>query len=226
MVHILSTKQKAWTLRRQGTSLRVISSKLGIAKSTLSGWFKNDPASERVKKRLTKKAQKRAGRALYKWLFKAQKKRRKLYDAMRQEAHKSYRSLKKNPNFLIGLMLYWAEGDRQLKNGQIRVTNIDPLIIKFFYKFIKQFLPEIAPKAHMYLVLYPDNNEARCKSEWARMVGFPLAKFFKSSYIIGRSKRRTVKYGMGALTVVSRAYKEKMMEWLNCYKNEIKKTRV
>ena len=43
-------KSKAVRLRKSGKSIRFIEGKLGIPKSTLSGWFKNIELSNKQKK--------------------------------------------------------------------------------------------------------------------------------------------------------------------------------
>jgi len=46
-------KEKAILLRKQGKSYKQIREELGIATSTLAGWFKNEPWSQEIKKRLS-----------------------------------------------------------------------------------------------------------------------------------------------------------------------------
>lgn len=213
-------------MRRKGLSLRIISRRLKISKSTLSVWFKHDAASNRLKKKLTKANQRRARYSLYQWSLRMRARRQKTYQQIRTIARRDYLLLRQQPDFLIGLMAYWSEGDRQGINGNIRIANSDPFLIKFFYHFICRYLSEVAAKARMYLILYPDNQDRYCRHIWSRQVGLPLAKFFKSSYIIGRSKRRRVVYGIGSLTIANRLYKEKLLEWLACFRKEVSKMRV
>ena len=47
-------KNKAIILRKKGLSIRFIENKLGIPRSTLSGWFKNIKLSKKQEKRLHK----------------------------------------------------------------------------------------------------------------------------------------------------------------------------
>jgi len=44
-------KEKAVFLRKQGKSYKQIQQELGIATSTLAGWFKNEPWSQEIKNR-------------------------------------------------------------------------------------------------------------------------------------------------------------------------------
>ena len=108
----------------------------------------------------------------------------------------------------------------------MRVTNSNSLLVKNFYLFIKKFLPQVFQKTKMYLVLYPDLNDCKCKEHWSKMVGVPLDRFYKSQYIKGRSAKRILLFGVGTLIVSSRAYKEMIIHWLELRKKEISLVRV
>ena len=213
-------------LRKDGKSYNEISRILKISKSTLNYWFKGKKWSKKLKDKLTRLAKKNAGERMKKISLAAKASRQILYASMRKKADRLFKKFRREVLFVEGLMLYWGEGDNKLENGQMRVANSNPLLIKNFHIFVKKYLPQLIPKVRMYLVLYPDLNDEKCKEYWSKMVGVSLDRFFKSQYIKGRSTKRTLPFGIGTIIVSSRAYKEIIMRWLELRKKEINLARV
>lgn len=149
-----------------------------------------------------------------------------LYKKYREEAAKQFVLFRQEPFFMSGLAMYWGEGDNKLQNGRVRVTNSDPRMIRAFHIFLKKYLPEISHKAKMYLILYPDLDDLRCKSFWAKSVGIPLSRFTASTYIQGRSAKRRLPYGVGTITIASRTHKEIIKTWIALFRREIRTMRV
>jgi hypothetical protein len=221
-----SLRNKATKLRRSGRSYRYISDHLGVAKSTLYYWFKGEDWSEKIKNKLSVSARLSARERMIGLVKKVHLERDKIYKQKRREADASFKKHSKEVLFNTGLVAYWGEGDNKLVNGKIRITNSNPLLLKLFHKFIKQYLPEISHQVKMYLVLYPDLDDVYCRNVWSKTVNIPLDKFFKSQYIIGRSANKKLALGVGTLIISSRAYKEVVLRWLELKQKEIKSTRV
>lgn len=213
-------------LRKAGQSYNEISKALKISKSTLNYWFKGRKWSDKVKVVLQKSAREGARLRMKEISLKSKRERQCLYNQMRKQASRLYKAFHKQQLFLEGLMIYWGEGDNKLENGKIRVANSNPLLIKNFYLFLKCYLPELEQKIKMYLVLYPDLNDQKCKKHWSKIVGVSLDRFFKSQYIKGRSSKRTLPFGIGTIIITSRRYKEIVIRWLELRKKEISLARV
>lgn len=213
-------KQLAIDLRQKGKSYKEIVKLTGIPKSTLSGWFGSVLWSEETKKYLTELARINSVKRMTAISHKTRAIRKKDYHTKQTEAEKQFSEFVKERLFVAGLMIYWGEGDSKLDNGIIRVANSDPLMIKLYYKFLKTYFPEISDRAKMYLVLYPDLNEEVCKKYWSKNVGLPIDRFFRSSFITGKHPSKRLSYGIGTLTISSRAYKEKIIKWIELIKNE------
>jgi len=160
-------KEKAFLLRRQGKSYREIQKDLGMSRSTVSLWFKDIGWSKKIKKNLVKKHDMALVEKMKKMTERAGEKRLQLYKNKREEAVRLYEQFSRDQLFTSGLMVYWGEGDSKLENGKIRVANSNPLMIKLFYLFLKKYLPEIAIKSKIYLILYPDLNDDVCKRYWS-----------------------------------------------------------
>lgn len=212
-------KIKAYELRRQNKSYSEINRVLGIPKSTIASWFKNDEWSKNIKNKLIEMV-KPTRMAKIKIMALANKRRWEArHRAAQEEAIIEFPKLKDNPLFLAGLMLYWAEGDRILKNGKVRLSNSDPNMIKFFYDFLRGPLNIQREKIFTNLLLYPDLLDEVQKRFWSKSTNIPLSQFKKSIYIKGRHPNRRLSYGVCNIYINSRDLKEKIMQWLELYQN-------
>ncbi len=211
---MLTLKEQALKLRRQGTSYKTIVKTIGVPKATLAGWLKGYKWSEVIKQKLTKIQNQNARIRMIAITDKAREHRRVLYQNYRDQARLNFEKHFKDPVFVAGLMLYWGEGDNKLSNGQIRISNSDPMILRFFRQFLFTYLPKIYSKIKMSLVLYPDLKDLQSRRYWSEKVGIPLDRFMKSQYIQGRSTKRTLPHGTAQIYVCSAAYKHQLLEWI------------
>ena len=209
-------KWQAIILRRSGHSYNSISRKLGISKSTLSDWFAPLPWSRRLGAQLTRRAFE-VVRPQLQIMADANKKRwlRWRLDA-REEAKRAFRKYRNETLFCSGVMIYWGEGDRKPKNP-VRVSNVDPNLLRIFVKFLKRYGGISSPKIKAHMILYPDLDEATCRAYWSRHIGVAPQNFYRTQRIIGRHKTARLGYGIGAIAVSSRQLKEKILEWIELY---------
>lgn len=215
-------KNLAIALRKEGKSYKEITRLTGIPKSTLCGWLEHMQWSKAIKSRLTKIQNQNARLRMIAITDKAREQRRALYQSHRDGARKDFQANFKDTFFVAGLMLYWGEGDNAISNGAIRISNADPMVLKFFRAFVCRYLSEIYPKLKISLVLYPDLKDTPSRKYWSEKVGMPLDKFMKSQYIEGRSSKRTLPYGVGLLFVTNKAYKHTLLEWIEQARQHIK----
>jgi hypothetical protein len=157
---------------------------------------------------------------------KKKRERKKFYQSIKQVAQKQFKKFSQEKLFLGGLLIYWGEGDNKLKNGIIRVTNTDPIMLKLFYFFLKKYFPEIFPKIKAYLILYSDLVEQKCVKFWSKKIGLKQIYFTRSQYIQGHHPTKRLNYGICTLVITNRAYKEKIIIWLELLRKKILKMRV
>jgi hypothetical protein len=207
----------AINLRKLGKSYNDINQILGIPKSTLSDWFNGNPWSAEIQKDLTRKAQILAAPKLRLMSAANKMKWDSIHYLQQQEAEKEFSSLTRNPAFLAGLMLYWGEGDKIMRNGHVRLTNSDPELIKIFYLFLHEALSIPKEKVNIYLILYPELNDNICKRYWSKCLGIPLCQFKNSATIVGRHPTRRLSYGICMIGLNSREIKEKIFTWIRLY---------
>lgn len=216
-------REVAIKLRGQNKSYNEISRTLGISKSTLCFWFKGLGWSEEIKDGLAKN-QRELQKSRIKLMTQANKEKwKKWHETCREKAVKEFSSLKNSPLFISGLMLYWGEGDKNIKNCVTRITNSEPEMIKIFCLFLKK-VGVAENKIYSSLLLYPDLLDEPQKKFWSRTTGLSLNNFKKSRYIRGRHPTRRLSYGVCSIAVNSRELKEKIFKWLELYRQELLNT--
>lgn len=210
----------AFQLRRQKKSFNEISNTLRIPKSTLHYWFKGSDWSAEVKNKLNKKIQKSNIKRLKLMTAVNKEKWETWHEQCRQEAITEFPDLKKDALFASGLMLYWGEGDKVLKNGLVRIANSDSELIKIFYLFLHLKLGVPKDRIFVKVTLYPDLVDETVKNFWSSSLMMPLSQFKSSIVIQGRHPTKRLLYGTASLEVSSRKLKEKIFAWIRLYQKE------
>lgn len=124
-------KEIAIDLRKQGLSYREIMQQIPVAKSTISDWLHSVQLAQHQKQRLTEKklaAIKRGGAAKHQQRVDRTK-------LIIEKAKSEIGSISKRELWLMGVMLYWAEGSKEKMYGasaRTQFTNMDPFMIGFF----------------------------------------------------------------------------------------------
>ncbi len=220
----LSLKEKVVGYRKRGYSYRMISEKLGLAKSTLSNWLKEVPyhPNRQVLKRI-KLAPLRAAE---------QKSRIKIAEIKRIKggAKEEMGLLTKRDLWLLGIGLYLGEGSKLYES--IRIINSDPEIIKISLKWFKEVCKLKNKNFNPSVHLYPDNNIKESINYWSKIMGVPKNQFGKTQIDrrINKSgkKKRKLPYGTIHLQIKSWREKEfgrnlhrRIMGWIEAIINQI-----
>lgn len=212
-------KGLAIQLRRQGKSYKQINFELGIAKSTLADWFKNEPWSREIRNRLSSEVSWLNPKTLEVLVNANRDRWKKKHEEYRAMAVREFAPLKNDPLFLAGIMLYWGEGEKQPKSSIVRLGNSEPEMLKIFYLFLTKILKTDTSRISAWLLLYPDLVDSVQKNFWSKATGISIEQFKKSIYIKGRHPTKRLSYGVCTIVVNSRALKERMLKWLELYQD-------
>lgn len=175
-------KEEAVSLRRKGLSIGYIENKLGINRSTLSGWFKNIQLTELQKKQLIQNsrngliiAQKKGGQ----WNADQGNKRRAV---IREEIEQLIpeQVLDKKTGELILAAFYLAEGTKQ--EGSFIIANSNSEILKGIAGLLRYLYPIDESKFRCCLHLRSDQNEKELKSYWSKLLNVPEEQFLKTQF--------------------------------------------
>lgn len=185
----IALREKAINLRKQGLSYREIMEQIPIAKSTLSDWLHSVSLARYQKQRLTEKklaSAKRGGET---------KHRQRVIETRKiiESAKKEIGAISKHELWLIGTMLYWAEGSKEKEydhNSRVAFTNTDADMICLFLRWLKEIcgknLPDIT--FDIYIHKLHEHKTSEIIDFWARTVGCSPVHFQHIYYKKGNPK--------------------------------------
>lgn len=171
-------KNEAVRLRKRGSSIRKIESRLKIPRSTLSCWFRNIELSAKQKEKLHndwKNALIKARKKAVLW-HNAQKEKR--FQIAKKEAESVIKNINMSDFDILELalaILYFGEGSK--KNIETALGNSDPLVLKFFILILRNIYHLSNEKIRCELYLRADQNPEKIKRYWAKALKLPLNNF-------------------------------------------------
>jgi len=173
-------------LRERAIQLRITSElsygairkKLKVPKSTLSYWLHDFPLSEGKILELRRRGW-RKGEASRERFRATMRKRRELrFEEHYLRQRKALANLPRVAIYIAGLMLYLGEGDKR-NDYRIALANTDPWIIKFFIKWLGNFLDIPKTKLRIQLHLYENMRLEQEKKFWQNELQLPRSQFYK-----------------------------------------------
>ncbi len=206
-------KKEAFELRKQGKTFNEISKSLGISKGTLSFWFKGIDWSREISEKNF--VFNYSPENIKKMHIARRHMLDKKYLLARQEALNEFDKYKEETQFVAGIVAYSGEGDHSVKNGMARIANSNPGIILIFKRFLEKYYFEMYKKIRVSILLYPDLNDEECLKYWSETLGVSIKQFHKPVHIIGKHKKRRLRYGVGSLIISNKFFKIKLLELEN-----------
>lgn len=183
-------KNLAIKLRSEGMSYSQIKDKLGISKSTLSGWLSEMPLSKTRLDELQRNEM-----VIEKIRAAKLKTRTTRLNEVKQDVLKLLTPISKREFLIAGFFLYWAEGGKTT-TYTATLSNTDPRMIRAFIKWL-QLLEVSIDKMYIRLHLYIDMDETKEIDYWSKELKISK-KHFRKSYI-KKSK-------LSELTYISRGH--------------------
>ena len=214
---------KATQLRKAGLSYREIHRILGVPKGTLSYWFRNISWSESVRKELQEKGRAKQAQKIQ-YLNKLRYEYKLIrHEKYRNEAQVEFRTLKNNTLFLIGISLYWGEGEK-INKGRVSVINSDENMMRIVSLFYRNILRISDDKLRAALFLYEDMNENLLKQYWSEITHIPIHQFIKTQFLHSRSTltKRKVSHGMCTVYFSDTKMNIKIKEWIRLLSNDMR----
>jgi len=192
--HLKPTAEK---LRRSGASIKDVEKKLGISRSTLSGWFRHI--------RLTDKQKLRLANRKVKTLVFARKKATKVHRVTKeraiQEAQKKAQAIFKSSGVgeneavqkIALAALYLGEGFK--RSAGLGLGNSDVRIVKFFVDCLRDVYSISTEKIRCELYLRSDQSVENEKRYWSKALKIPISRFtFASVDPRTKGKKSFVRY--------------------------------
>lgn len=209
-------------LREQAVKLRIeknlsyseIKKRLSVPQSTLSYWLREFPLTEGRIKELQKMGWEKSEAKIERFRAAMKRREKMKYQEVYNEQQRKLANLSKDSFFVAGLMLYLGEGNKKDKY-KIALANTDPLIIKFFVKWLTDFLSIPKEEMKFQLHLYENMdirheikfwiNELRLKEN--QLYRPSIRKLRKSSF----SYRESYRHGTCDISVCGREKKRELI---------------
>lgn len=195
-------KEKAIKLRKEGFSYSEILKNIPVAKSTLSLWLRSVGLSKKQKQRLTDKkllSMKRGWEAKH-------KKRLDITETIKNKAKEDIKKISKHDLWLMGVMLYWAEGAKAKEwnvSVGLKFSNSDPAMVCLFLRWLKEIC-SVLPQDMVYeLYIHETANFENALRYWSKIVSVPSSKikvYFKHNKI--KTKRKNIGNDYNGLLMV------------------------
>lgn len=182
---------KAIELRLKGQSYSQIKNKLGLSKSTLSGWLANYPlSSERIKE-----LRDRNPRRIENFRQTMRRKREMKNQAAYSKVGSDIRKLSNREILIGGFFLYWGEGTKTSPSSVV-ISNTDPCVHRYFIRWIR-LLKVPTEKIHVRLHLYRDMDVGKEIRFWSKELNLPIKLFRRPSIKQSNLSDVTYKNGFG-----------------------------
>lgn len=208
----LNEKIKAIRLRKLGKSYSEIRKKVKVSKGTLSLWLRDVKLTPEQKKRLYVTLRRINA---YKGAKIQQKKRIERTKRIIKEAEKEFRLFFKNPLFLAGLMLYWAEGDKSDEKEMVKFSNSDPAMIKLILKWFREICKVPQKKFRITLHIHKLHCREDVEEYWSKLMNIPLFQFYKTQIkpTSLRHRRNRLYNGTCAVTINNKDLFRRIKGW-------------
>lgn len=174
----LKEKEEAITLRKQGFSLREISLKLGVSKSSASLWMRDVPLSKHAQKILDDK--------FTNGQLAAQKSKRAETDrrliVAKEIGHRTVQSAEMDSDAkrILCAMVYWCEGAKSRNDQSFIFTNSDPTLVRTFLGLFRKGFVLDEKKFRVAMHLHDYHDEKKQLLFWSKVTNIPLPQFLRS----------------------------------------------
>lgn len=211
----LKEKNLSRKLRKKGYSIREICKKTSFAKGSVSVWVRDIDLTEKQKQVLSEKGTKKEiiEKRRTTRLIKENARRQIIVD----KAEKNIENLSKKDLFIIGIVLYWAEG-RKAKGGIVSFSNSDPRAIKLMMRFFKEICNVPKEKFRGHIHIHPHLDYKKAEKYWSNVSKMPLLQLYKTYRIPNKSsqnKKDTLPYGTFDIYICNTELFLKIKGWIN-----------
>jgi len=176
MPRLIKKYFKAKEFRKRGYSLKEISTRLGVSKSTVSTWMRDIEISEQGMKRIDRRKQ--IGRI--KSSRTKRIKREKKVAQLRKEARAFLRDIPMGKKYLrlLCALLFCCEGTKDTRGG-IAFINSDPYLVKTFVALLRKCFDIDEKRFRVTLHLHEYHSVKKQILFWSEFTEIPPSQFIK-----------------------------------------------
>lgn len=212
---LVHEREKALALRRAGYSYSEIVQKTGVSKSSLSLWLRDAPLTRAERLVLKERSNANILRGRIRAGSELRLRRLEREQSILKDATAEFLKHRKDPWFVMGVALYWAEGAK--RNSGFSFVNSDPDMVESMVRWINDFLGVEPTYIKARLYIHKPYAHERLESFWSQRTHIPLENFFKTIYkpTFLLIKKRPNYKGCLRLELGQRAMLLKMLFWQN-----------
>jgi len=100
----------------------------------------------------------------------------------------------------LGLMLYWAEGDKTMDHF-VALTNTNFKVLEYFVSWFRRYFEIDEKRLRCRLYIWKSLDEDKAKKFWSRKLNIPISQFTKSYISSSVPKVRKVRHQYGVCRV-------------------------
>ena len=184
----LREREEARGLRAQGYTLLEIADRLGVSKSSVSGWVR-DVAFEPRPRRRSFRGRRPPPNKLA---------RRKVaeIDRLLAVGRERIGQLSERDFLIAGVALYAGEGSKT--DGEVRFANTDPRFISFFCAWLRHFFDVEEHRLRVRLYLHEELDLEAAQEFWSEVTGIPVSQFGKPYRAAADTTIRRTKHVYGS----------------------------
>ncbi len=190
-------KEKAYSYRKQGYSIKEIAQELHIAQSTASLWCKNIPLDENAVKRL----EKRKKEGVQKSILTRKETKELLKKEIERKVIKELSTISIDPSLqkLLCSLFFWTEGGKHT-DAFVYFTNSDPVMVATFLHLLRSSFSIEEKKLRVLVHIHEYHNKEEILKFWSKTTNIPLSQFSKS-YLKPHTKKRIREDYKGSLRI-------------------------
>ncbi len=162
--------------REEGVAIGEIARRVGVSKSSVSLWVRDIELTPAQHEALVQQNP-AYNRQLSGWTKMAER-RRVERQGFQEEGRR--RARLRDPDFVAGCMLYWAEGSKE--RNQLQFTNSDPVMARLFVDFLKKYFDLRGEQIRITCNLFADHlaKQQQVERFWLTTLGLPQESLRKS----------------------------------------------
>lgn len=181
---------RARQLRVHGKSIRDITRRLGVSKSSTSRWCLDIELTTEQQQRLVQRKENGVRRGQLLGALTQKNKRLAVIEQCVLQGKKKFEHLGDAEFFTAGLALYLAEGAKTMR--QVHFVNADPRVILFMMRWLQRFFSK---GIHDFAVSVLINQSHRSREAlvlrfWARYLGINQKQFRKTIFVKTKQEKQ------------------------------------
>jgi len=203
-------------MHMDGYTMKEIIEATGAAKSVISYHRKGIPVrnTKRLERRLSEVKESNL-KNLAKATVSFQEQWEKLRNGVEEKARAEWPKLRKDPEFLGFLGLYWGEGT---KAACVGIINNDPGIILVAIDWFKRLCPKA--KLEIKIRCNPDQDRMQARNFWASALQRPV-KTVPKDWVGKKLIQSRAPYGICVVRFSDWTTEVKIRTWISCWRHEL-----